>query len=1007
MPARVPIAINFGRSDKTSPKHAPFGVLKRAKNLRHREQGGLGMRHAYSALPMTSAAGTVIAYDLHEFQGRLLALGSDQDDGYPSQLFEYTNLSSAIWTDTGNSISPFTNACEVAGIPQAEGGVQHCDAASGGGYTCLVYRPVGAVSYAVVVDSRTNQTILQQRLTSVLGDVEQERVCFAGGKFFIQGVTQHSVNAIKIASFEPGEDAAFTLFATVDGSGSAVSASDLVPVSNGSSVLLASAFDRGSSADLSIVLLAADGSQVGSTITVSTTDTLDLSIDADEGDDTILLLTIENTDDVVLRTFDFDGNVVHSATTVLDGGVSCSVCRIDYSGTHFAICAINNGDGDVSIRGRNASTHTSGGLIATFPQFVLKTRVLPVPSSEHPDRIVFGGIVGFDSYTNALAFVDGSSGDNQHVMTRDYLRGVASDPTTLTLDPDTGSICWVSVHNPGVASLGVPAVTLVDFQSTERIQAVNYGGLRYFAGGTPWVYDGRVVVESGFSEAPSIKTLTASSATGSLASSATYTYAVHWEFTFADGSYLESPPSQVKSVTLGASDNRVTVVATAPHSLRIAGTRIYGMTATLVLSRTEWSATTIDVSTGTAGVQFSILRRAQQVALAKADYGDVVTIVDDLADSTLATQEPIYTQGTRGEFSCSLEHDAPEACRYITATESRLLNGGLTRPFEVQVSKEAFLGQPFAYSELSNFFQTVSAAVRGVHALDGTKLVFTQDDIYALTEGAPDDEGKGALGLPVRLPTPSGLKDWRSFLEGPDGLWCQLDDDKLFRLPRGGGSPSWEGAGIVKLLKDFPAITGTARHKGDNAGLFALVNSDGDDARIAVRDFLFESWLEDEPPLENGSGIEAMTHFGRTVAYLSGGVVYVQDGASFADNGTDFIDCQLETQPIYPFGIGGYGLIQDVLLTAEYRGACIVTLSVSYDDGLNYTALPSFTISGLTSGAAVRRKWTLPIEATESVSFKVSVATAGAPSEGLILNQLDLLVQPTDGLPDLSPSEMT
>ncbi|HEX5016164.1 MAG TPA: hypothetical protein VFX15_01085, partial [Actinomycetes bacterium] len=754
--ARVPVAINFGRQDKTAPKHAPFGVLKRAKNLRHREQGGLGMRNGYSAVPMTSASGTVIAYDLHEYQGRLIALGSDQGDGYPSQLFEFTNLASARWTDTGNTISPFTNAREVAGIPQAEGGVQHCDAASGGGYTCLVYRPDGVVSYAIVVDSSTNQTILQQRLTSVIGDVEQERVCFADGKFFIQGVTVHGVNAVKIISFEPGADTAFSLFATVDGSGATVSASDLVPVANGSTTLLASAFDRGTSSDLSIVLLAADGSQVGSAITVSTTDTLDLSIDADEGDDTILLLTIENTDDAVLRTFDFAGNVVHSATTVVGDGASCSVCRINYSGTHFAICAVNDSGGDVQIRGRNASTHASGGLITTMPQFILKTRILPAPTDDHPDRVVFGGIVGFDAYTNALAFVDGSSGDNQHVMTRDYLKGVVSDPTTLTLDETAGSICWVTMHNPGVASLGVPAVTLVDFQSTERIQAVNYGGLRYFAGGTPWVYDGRVVVESGFNEAPSIKSLAASPATGALANSATYTYAVHWEFTFADGSYLESPPSQVKSVTLGASDNRVTIVATAPHSLRIAGTRIYGMTATLVLSRTEWSATTIDVATGTAGVQFSILRRAQQVALAKSDYGDVVTIVDDLSDAALATQEPIYTQGTRGEFSGSLEHDAPEACRYITATESRLLNGGLTRPFEVQVSKEAFLGQPFAYSELSNFFQTVSAAVRGVHALDGTKLVFTEDDIYALTEGAPDDEGKGALGLPVRIPTPSG-----------------------------------------------------------------------------------------------------------------------------------------------------------------------------------------------------------------------------------------------------------
>lgn len=1003
--ARLPIPINFGRADKTSPKHAPFGVLKSAKNLRHREAGGLGMRNAYVAQPMTSRTGTVVAYDLHEFQGRLLALGSDVGDGYPAQLFEFLDLASERWRSAGATLNPFTNAREVAGVPQAEGGVQHADCAHGGGYTCLVYRAAQSQhTYALIVDSTTNQAIALEDLTNhSMGAVcTFERVAYAGGKFFI--CAARGDNSVRIVSFELGVSTSWATFADVDGANAAaVSAADFVPVGNATTALLAVAFDRGSSTDLSLLVYKSDGTQLGSTITVSGTNSQDLWLDANQADNTILLFTIETATDGVLRTFDFSGSVVAGPTATTSGVSGTLGRRRNGSGADLAFVGVNDSNGDFVVQAFNVDTHAETNS-QTIGQFIQKTRLLSAGTPNDLNALVVGGIVGIDSFTNALLFFSTSQA---HMVTRDYLVGVAHDPTTITYDATTGTVAWLSVHNPGVASLGVPAVTLLDFKSTARVQAVNYGGLRYFAGATPWVYDGRVAVESCFNEAPGIVSVTPGSSGGSLTAGATYTYAAHWEFTFADGSYIESPPSIVKSATLGGSDNRNTIVATTPHSIRVAQGPAFGMTATFVLSRTEWSPTTIDVSTGTAGVQFSLLRRAQQVEI-DADitaYGDTITVIDQISDSALADEEPIYTQSDRGEFSGSLEHNAPQSCVYIDATESRLINGGLVRPFEAQVSKEAFLGQPFAYSELSNFFGTVSASVRGVHALDGVKLVFTSDDIYALGQEAPDDEGKGALGLPSRLRTPSGLKDWRSFLEGPDGLWCQLDDDKVFRIPSGAGTPSWEGAGIVNLLRSYPTITGTARHKEDNAGLFALNNAGLTDARIAVRDFEFGSWLVDEPPLQASSGIEAMTALGRTVAYISGGVVYLQSATSFADNGTDFIDLELETQPIYPFGIGGYGVIQDALITCEYRGDCTLTVSVSYDEGVTYSDSVSFEITGYSSGAPVRRRWALPKDETQTVTFKVEVTELSGATEGMIINQIDLLQDPSDGLPELLPGE--
>lgn len=1011
MPRRVPIALNFGRKDIVAPKHAPHGVLKSVKNMRHREVGGLAMRHGYQALDMTTADGTLVAYDLHEYLGRLLALGSDIGEGYPHAIYEYTGLANAAWRRVGHTygISPFTNAREVAGIPQLEGGASVSQAVSGGGHTLLVYKARETTHlYALVVDSETNATLHFEDLSSgALNDTANNAmVAYADGRFFV--AASASDRSIQILSFEVGEDSAFQSFATLAAaSGDAFTTFDMVAVTNGTTAILCAAFDRGTNSDLTIKVYQADGSQLGSDITVSSTDTRTVALDADQADDTILVLTRDSSATTVnLRTFDFSGSLL-AGPTACTSGLLGSVCRRGGGGgSDTAFVGVYDGQ-DYVIQSCAVDDHSGLAEVQTIHNFEGNSRLVSI--SGPTMRLVIGGTSAAgsgDGVSNALFFVGPGV---VHQMKRDYLNG---DPFGLPLfhaNHSDGAITWCSQYASGqLGPNAMPTVTLVHFASTERVQGVTYGGLRYFAGAAPWVYDGRAATEVGFIEPPVILDADPVTTGSNLTSEGTYTWVAHWEVSFADGSFIESAPSLPVTRTLGASDNACDLLVTGPHTLHtVLGDGALGASATLVISRTEWSPSTVDVSTGTAGAQFSQLRRAveEPVPGDVASYGADIEVTDNVSDETLATRGVLYTQAERGALSGSLQHDAPQSCRYITATESRLLTGGLLRPHEVQVSKEAFLGQPFSFSELSNFFGLVSGSVVGVHALDSLKLVFTRDEIYALREGAPDDEGKGVLGLPVRIPTPSGLKDWRSLVEMPDGLACQLDDDKLFRIPRGGGAPDWFGADIVKLVKDFPEVTAAARHKADNCALFALNNTDLDDARIAVRDFLFQSWLIDEPPLEPDSGIEALAALDRAVAYLSGGVVYAQFPGVFSDDGDAFIDCQLETNPIYPIGPGGYGIISDLLASCEYRGDCVLTIDVSYDDGLTYPVTKSWTISGLTPGATVRRKLALPTEATSSVALRASVTTAGAASEGLVLNEITLLAEPTEGLPDLLPAE--
>lgn len=1003
----VPVTYAFGKRDRVDPKLAPFGVLKVGKNLRVRKDGRLGVRNGYQPLAMTTVNGTLVANDLHEYKGRLCALGSDGLDGYPTDLFEYTGLSNEPWRGTDAArrvmLNPFTRLAEVAGLPQCEGGISILDAAAGGGYVCLAYvgDPIGT-AYVIIVRQIDDQ-VIHQAVFLAGAVVSRLRVAYITGTFLVGYV--ESTNAITVKQFKPGTHSAFAAFATPSAaSGSAVTAFDMTAVGHGSTRSLVVAFDRGGVNDLTVICFGPTGVQVGVTATVAGTSTVFVSVEADEVAGTINLFAIEPVDTGVLRTFDFAGSVL-AGPTFTTNGTTGTLCRLGAQGAlaESVAVAVNDASKNIVFKVYSTAAHAVSNT-TTISQAVMTSRLVNAQSPNQPVAVALAGVVApniktsFDDATNALFFLTPSVA---HMTTRDLGKAISRGVLNLTKDAVTGKLCWATLKDPGDQALGVPAITILDFMSPARRQSARFGGLLYFAGGTPAVYDGRFPSELYFNELPGIVSLTPSNGAGALTPGATYTYVQHWEFVLADGSVQQSAPSAPVTITMGGADDTVAAILTSPHTMRIAaGSALYGADVISVLSRTVWDAT--------AGIEGSEFRRTQtkQMAVGIAQYGSDLNITDTRSDADLGDEGVLYTQGTRGSLSGPLEHDAPQACSFITATESRLITGGLLSPSLVQCSKEAFLGEAIAFSEFSTFFSQVSAPVVGVHRLDGAKLVFTTDTIFNIPGEGPDDQGGGGLGSPVEIPTPSGLEDSRGILEAPDGLWFPLDDEKLFRMPRGGGVPEWEGVDAQDTLLAYPVITGACKSKRDNAAIFACENVASSDARLLVRDFRTQNWFEDTPVLGASQGIEAVATFGDSFAYVSSGVVYVQSTTSFADGTSTFITTQARTHPLYPFGLGGYGLISECLLTGEYRGACVLTARVSYDDGLSFTTLETFTLTGLTAGQTIQRKWSLPQDITSSVVFEVTVSVSSGATEGFVFNQLDLLVESEDGLRELDPLEM-
>lgn len=1009
----------FGRADRVDPKFAPMGTLAVAQNLRLRKDGRLASRNGYQPLDMTDAIlNDMVAYDLFEFSdGRLCALGASNGEGHPVDIYEYRGIPAGTpWRPTDESgsyrptLTPFTNPRAVAGAPQPAGGMRAVDCAAGGGYVCVVYQTqdggVSGLAHIQIVRESDDQVIFardgaQQGWSKI-------RVTWAGDRFFFLAFDGANGD-LELGSFVPGTSLVIATLATVESSALNSMTIEIEPVSNptNSAVIVIYGDGDDTTADVVVKRYNSSGTQQGSTLTISGLDEpRSLAIEADEADNTLNVVITQYdvvATDTTLRTYNFS-NTLLDGPTALTTGERAQICRLPARGSWpesvaVASCTGLSATDDITVEWVTVDTHAISAT-RVIGNAINSTAMVSAATDGQPTGVVIGGFVGGDfdvNETNALFYISSSM---VHMATRDLLNSArnAEDfyaPLGLALDTSTGRLAWCSVYFSGTGKeIENYTIVTLDLNSPKRRQVCSAGGITYLTGGPIQLYDGRSVTEAAFNEAPTIKSITAASS-GSLANSATYQYVMVWEYTLPDGTFYESRPSAPFEFETGATEDEAVVTVHGPHSARVAlGDATYGAEVTGVLYRTVWEPV--------SGSSFSEFKETQRFTCPStmADYGDDIVVNDGRSDTSLASRATLYTQGG------PIEHDAPEMGSYISASSARVSVAGLARSSEFQESKEQELDEAINFSVLSSYFTRSPGPLNGILSLDGIRLLFTRSDLFTVTGDGPDNFGGGALPQPVELPSPGGLRDWRSLLKGPDGVWYQLDDTKLYRSPRGSGAPEWRGVDVQDTLADFPVITGAARCRADDALAFACQDAEaGTDGRILVRSLRTEVWSVDTPPLESGAGIEALSSFGDRLAYISGGVVYQLHATSFADDSSTVITTLWKTHPLYPFEIGGNGLCHDLQMTGEFRGAGDLALRVSYDDGISFTTYDTFTLSGLTVGATVKRRWSLQQSDVQSVVAELTF-TPSTPSEGLIINQLTLLVDPSNGLEDLNPEDM-
>lgn len=1012
----VKVPLSFGLIERVDPKLAPFGVLAECRNLRVRKDGRLGSRKGYVAASMTTAGGTLVAYDVFQHEGRLCAMGSDQGDAQPTDVYEAV-ASTFGWRGSDPSrnqvLTPFTEPVDQGNIPQVSSGVQCASSAVGGGNLCVVWTSANRV-FARIVRQSDGQTLHSEQLAN---SVAFAQVAFASSTFYVQYVG--TGGAVTIVQFTPGTSSAFAAFAARTAGGGTVDSHDLVPVTNASTGRVASGVSKAGTT--TVIIYNSAGVQIGVTASFALAAAY-MTVDADQTDNTINVESTTAAAAGALRTFNFTTGALTLGPTATIGGESATHCRLPaFAGGVQAVAVVTTIVGataDVVIQVFNQSAHAAL-TTTTLKTMLARSRPVAAQSGTAKRGIAFAAMVGprLPLTVNALSGATELQCMLVYASTAvalcahsDRLAGVdfsgqASkvQMPNLSFDATAGYLGWMRAESgalqKGGSGLDIPQLrsTLVKLFDAGRRQTAEYSGHTHIAGAPGQIYDGLELSEIGFAETPGV-TLITPGAGGALTPGGQYDYLFTWEYTRQDGTLERAAVSDSVSVTLGGAQNQNIVQGTTPHSQRVAlADAAFGSALTVALYRTAW-----DAATSTKTLAF-FRTASKKATTGMTAYGDLTGITDTTSDAVLREQGIVYTQAKNGALSGQFENESPPIFSLCSSSSARMSVAGLARQFEACESKEARIDEPLSFSSIEPAFSyKLPKRIRAISSQDGVRIVFSKDDICVVAGEGPDDVGGNTLPPAVRLGSPGGIVDWRSLALIDKVLFFQLDTDKLYSMPRGASTPEWIGVDVQTTLAAFPVVTGAAPNVADDAVCFACSNVALNSARILVRSTRTGIWSADTPPL-GAAGIAAICQDGTGVAYVSSGVVY-RVSAAFADQGGAVITTEQQTQPLYPFGLGGYGTMTALLVTGEFRSAGDLQLRVSYDDGVSFTAYDTFTLAGLTVGSTYRRRWALQQSDVTSLVLEF-IFVPSVAGEGTILNEVDLLVQPESGLREVDPAE--
>lgn len=402
-------------------------------------------------------------------------------------------------------------------------------------------------------------------------------------------------------------------------------------------------------------------------------------------------------------------------------------CSIAKSATSTSLTQIATG---TMLAGKAFLNESGLGTALCIFKSTLQSSYFLIDSLGHLSAHFSVGVAGDNSVTAQLDFATNTQTINGFTYTALLNKG--------RLTSELGNFTTLS------------GIILTTLENLSTRVAVEMNDSLYIAGGAPKVFDGSIVHEAGFTLYPEDLSQQSTAATGGFMSNGVYNYKAVLEYYDSTGRLHESKTSPAVAISLtgGTSTQRVT--------LRIPAVVVSEKSRVIVaLYRT--------VNAGTTYYRVSSLSAPTTINPITNTFVD---IEDTLSDTTIRSNQPLYTTG-------GIIENAPfPAAKLIKNINGRLWFALGENRRLVQYSK---LSNPFQAANIASefYYDTLEGGeVLGLAELGNSTIVFKTNGIYAIVGSPANNLGAGSSLQPIRkLVTNITAVNERSIFETADGIF--------------------------------------------------------------------------------------------------------------------------------------------------------------------------------------------------------------------------------------------
>lgn len=540
---------------------------------------------------------------------------------------------------------------------------------------------------------------------------------------------------------------------------------------------------------------------------------------------------------------------------------------------------------------------------------------------------------------------------------------------------------------------GIFALTGVDYASFE-FAVTQYNAetamSQHYTGGMLWQYDGRKPVENGFHLWPDYIDATPSTGTGSMTAQQYY-YQFIYEWTDANGITQRSAPSLPISLNLTGMDNTVTLNV---NTLRL--TQKTGVNTIRIVGY-RWSAAQQTY------YQFTSVT----TPTANNTTVDSVSIVDELADSSIIGNSILYTTGG------VVENIAAPANDSITLYKNRLMVVDSENKNTIWYSKQLIENEPVEMSDLFTIYVPPSKDAPGgltaISTMDDKLICFKRQALQYLVGIGPDNTGaQNDFTDPVLITSTVGSTNQRSIVSTPIGLMFQSDKG-IWLLGRD-LQTSYIGA-PVQAYNNFE-ITSAVVVPGTNQVRFTL-----DNRQVLMYDYFEQQW----GIFTNIAAVDSVIYNNSHTFIDESGNVRQEQIGSYLDGSVPVV-MQFTTAWLKLTDLQGFQRAYFAYLLSNYKTPHKLQISISYDYNPasqqiiiitpdNYSAPWGDDVvwgSGeLWGGQSQVEQWRLFFNKQKCQSIQISVQEIFDPSfntvagAGLTFSGINLVVGGKKGYPTL------